>query len=376
MIYLDNAATTFPKPPAVARTVSGIREKLCANPGRSGHRMSLAAGRIVANCREALATLLNVPDPAQVIFCFNCTDALNMAIRGLLRPGDHVIATALDHNASLRPLSGLQERGIISLTVLSPEKGAHAVTARQVADSFYENTRLVVCAHGSNVTGAVQPAAEIGALCKARRVPFLLDAAQTLGILPVCPDTLGADLIAFPGHKGLYGPTGTGGLWIREGLTLSPYREGGTGSRSESVLQPSDLPDRYESGTLNLVGIAGLLQGVRFVTQYRKEIAAHEAEMANYLRDGLRCLRGMTLYGPEDPMLGVVSYNLRGKRSGEVADVLSRHNIGVRSGLHCAPLAHEWLGTLETGTVRASPGFFNTKSDLDRLIWVTEKAAR
>ncbi len=374
MIYLDNAATSFPKPAEVSRTVAGVLERLGANPGRSGHRMSLAGGRIIMNCREVLATLLDVPEPERIVFCFNCTDALNLAIRGLVRPGDHVIATALDHNASLRPLSGLAERGVISLDVLEPAPGTDAVTAEQVLANLYENTRLVVCAHASNVTGAVQPVTEIGALCRSRGIPFLVDAAQTLGVLPVRPLAMGADLVAFPGHKALFGPTGTGGLWIGEGVELSPYREGGTGSRSESVLQPSELPDRYESGTLNLAGIAGLMQGVRFALAHQAEIATHEAALATYLRRGLCSIPGATVYGPETPTLGVVSFNLDGRRSGEVADVLNRRNIGVRSGLHCAPLAHRWLGTIETGAVRVSPGFFNVESDVDRLLAVVERA--
>ncbi len=374
MIYLDNAATSFPKPESVAKAVAGVLTRLGANPGRSGHRMSLAGGRIIANCRETLAALLGVPEPERIVFCHNCTDALNLAIHGLLQKGDHAIATALDHNASLRPLSGLAERGQITLTVLSPEKGADAVTAKQVRDALRGNTRLVTVAHASNVTGAVQPAAEIGAVCRRHGVPLLLDAAQTIGVLPVLPLSMDVDLVAFPGHKALMGPTGTGGLWIRKGVDPRPLREGGTGSRSESVLQPTELPDKYESGTLNLCGIAGLMQGARFVLARQEEIAAHEASLAARLRGALLSLRNAAVYGPETPSVGVVSFNIAGKRSGEVADALNRYGIGVRAGLHCAPLAHRWLGTIETGAVRVSPGFFNTESDLDRLIAVAERA--
>lgn len=367
MIYLDNAATTFPKPAQVYRAASGVMERLGANPGRSGHRMSLAAGRVVMRCRDALAALLNVDAPERIVFCLNCTDALNMAIRGLPLSGGHVIAMALDHNASLRPLCGMAARGEIELDVLTPGPDG-AVSRAQVERALRPDTRLVAMSHASNVTGALQPAAEIGALCREKGALFLLDAAQTLGVEPVHPEALCADLLAFPGHKGLLGPMGTGGLWLREGLTLSPYREGGTGSRSESPLQPDDLPDRYESGTLNLPGLAGLLAGARFVAAHGGEIREKEAALARRLRAGLAAMPSVTLYGPEAPSVGIVSFNLAGRRSGDVADRLNRLGIGVRAGLHCAPLAHRALGTLETGVVRASPGFFNTEGDIDRLL--------
>lgn len=372
MIYLDNAATSFPKPAPVLRAVNGVMERLCANPGRSGHRMSLAAGRIVVNCRDKLAELLDVAAPERVIFCFNCTDALNTAIHGLLQPGDHVLATALDHNASLRPLHGLARRGIISLDVLEPT-ACGTVTAAQVQSAIQPNTRLMVCTHASNVTGMVQPIAEIGSVCRPRGVKLLVDAAQTIGVLPVKPDTLGADLLAFPGHKALFGPMGTGALWVREGIDLVPYREGGTGSQSESVDQPEELPDRYESGTLNLVGIAGLMQGIRFVMAHQDEIAAHEADMTRYLYDGLANMPGISLYTQGPPGVSVVPFNVDGKRSGGVADALNRYGIGIRAGLHCAPLVHRYLGTLDTGAVRVSPGFFNRRSDVDRLLYVVSR---
>ena len=369
MIYLDNAATTFPKPPQVLRASAGVMQKLGANPGRSGHRMSLAAGRIVMRCREELADLLAVDAPEEIVFCFNCTDALNLALRGLPLRGGHVVATALDHNASLRPLSGMAARGEIALDILPPGPDG-VVTASQVEQALQPDTRLVALSHASNVTGAVQPAEEIGSLCRARGVTFLLDAAQTLGVLPVHPLALNADLMAFPGHKGLLGPMGTGGLWIRPGITLAPYREGGTGSRSESPLQPEEMPDRYESGTMNLPGIAGLLAGVRFVRAHADEIQQKEAALQKKLRNGLSQLEGMTLYRPAAPCVGIVSFNAENRRSGEVADALDRYGVGVRAGLHCAPLMHRALGTLETGVVRVSPGFFNTERDIEHLLSV------
>lgn len=367
MIYLDNAATSFPKPESVLRAAYGAMSKLGANPGRSGHRLSLAAGRVVANCREALANLMGVDAPERVVFCFNCTDALNTAIFGMLSPGDHVIATALDHNASLRPLTGLEDRGVISLDILEPDETG-VVSAAQIQETIKPETRLVALAHASNVTGAIQPAAEIGAVCREAGVPFLLDAAQTMGVLDIKPSELSADMVAFPGHKGLFGPGGTGGLWIGEGIELSPLREGGTGSRSESLRQPTEMPDRFESGTLNLPGIAGLLAGARFVGENREAIEAHEKALAARLREGLRNIDGVTVYAPSAPTVGVVSFNLSGMRSGEAAEQLDARRIAVRAGLHCAPAIHRVLGTMETGAVRASVGYFNDARDVDALL--------
>lgn len=372
MIYLDNAATSFPKPQTVLRAMIGTAERLGANPGRSGHRMSLAAGRIIANCRETLADFLHVQNPERVIFCLNCTDAINLAIHGLLRPGDHAIASAMDHNAVLRPLHSLFKKGILSIDILTPDETG-AINAAQVRRALKPNTRLVVCTHASNVTGAVQPVQAIGAVCKEYGVHFLVDAAQTMGVLPVYPDEIGADLVAFPGHKGLLGPMGTGALWIREGISLETIREGGTGSVSESVYQPEELPDRFESGTLNLIGIAGLMQGIRFVQSHRDEIIAHELSLARHLAQGLSVLPHITSYVPKGQYVGVISFNCKGRLSGEIAERLDKYGFGVRAGLHCAPLAHRTLGTLETGSVRVSPGFFNDKRDIDKLLDVLKR---
>ena len=374
MIYLDNAATSFPKPKAVLDAMAGSASKLAANPGRSGHRMSLAAGRVIVNCRETLAQLLQVDKPEQIVFCFNCTDAINMAIHGLLQPGDHVITTAMDHNAVLRPLHGLQARGVISLDIITPEEDG-CVTASQIENAFKPTTRLVVCTHASNVTGAIQPVEEIGRLCRKKGVYFLLDAAQTIGILPVHPKTLQADMVAFPGHKALLGPMGTGALWIREGIELTPFREGGTGSASESPYQPNEMPDRYESGTLNLIGIAGLMQGVRYVLARGTQIHQHEQTLSHRLLQGLSCIPFIQAYVPKGAHTGIVSFNFAGKTSGEIAELLDQKGFGVRAGLHCAPLAHKTLGTMDIGAVRVSAGFFNTTAEIDRLIDTLQQIA-
>ena len=367
MIYLDNAATSFPKPEPVIKAMIGTAEKMGANPGRSGHRMSLAAGRIIWNCRETLAELLHVNSPERIIFCFNCTDAVNLAIHGLLKPGDHAITSALDHNAVLRPLHELQKRGVITVDVVEPEETG-AILAANVEKFIRGNTKLVVCTHASNVTGAVQPIQEIGAVCRKRDVRFLVDAAQTIGILPVYPEEIGADMVAFPGHKALMGPMGTGALWIREGVVLSTVRQGGTGSASDSVYQPDELPDLYESGTHNLIGIAGLMQGVRFVLRNFDEIYAHEHSLTELLIRGIQAMPMLRGYIPAGKRVGVVSFNVDDKHSGEVSDMLDQHGFAIRAGLHCAPLMHRALGTLEMGAVRVSPGFFNNRNDINRLI--------
>ena len=372
MIYLDNAATSFPKPEPVLRAMMWTAGKMGANPGRSGHRMSLAGGRIIWNCRETLAELLHVQSPERVIFCFNCTDAINLAIHGLLKPGDHAIATALDHNAVLRPLYELQKRGVITVDIVEPEDTG-AILAANVEKLIKRNTKLVVCTHASNVTGAVQPVHEIGAVCKGHNVRFLVDAAQTIGVLPVYPEEIGADMVAFPGHKALMGPMGTGALWIREGVALSSVRQGGTGSASDSVYQPDELPDLYESGTHNLIGIAGLMQGVRFVMRNFDEIYAHEHSLTELLIRGIQSIPMLTGYMPSGKRVGVVSFNVDDKHSGEISDMLDRHGFAIRAGLHCAPLMHRALGTLEVGAVRVSPGFFNSREDINRLIDVLGK---
>lgn len=373
MIYLDNAATSFPKPPQVARAMCGVLEKIGANPGRSGHRMALAAGRVIFECREELARYLDVQDPSRIVFCGNCTEALNLAIHGMLRQGDHAISTMLEHNSVLRPLSGLLTEGRISLTLLPPEADG-MVSAEAVRRALRPTTRLVAITHASNVTGAVQPVREIAQACRAARTALLVDAAQSAGILDVRPASLGADLLAMPGHKGLFGPHGTGLLYIGAGITLRSLKQGGTGSLSESMLQPDDLPDRFESGTQNLPGIAGLLSGVRFVRAHQEEISAHESALARQTYEGLRNIAGVRLYSPEGS--GVISFNVGALQSGEVAEQLDQANIAVRAGLHCAPGVHQHLHTLDIGAVRVSPGFFNTAQDVDTLLRATAIIAR
>jgi cysteine desulfurase family protein len=336
--------------------------------------MALAAGRVIYECREELARHLDVPDPSRIVFCANCTEALNLAIHGTLRRGDHAVATMLEHNSVLRPLSGLLMDGSISLTLLPPEAGG-VVSAEQVRGALRPGTRLVVINHVSNVTGAVQPVRKIAQVCRAAKVPLLVDAAQSVGVLDARPEAaLGADLLAAPGHKGLFGPHGTGFLYISPETSLHPLKQGGTGSLSERMIQPEEMPDRFESGTQNLPGIAGLLTGLRFVQAHRREIGGHDRALAQRAYDGLRNVTGVQLYSPAG--VGIVCFNIGDLQSGEVAEQLDQAGIAVRAGLHCAPGAHQYLRTLETGAVRVSPGFFNTKRDIDTLLRAVSIIAR
>ncbi len=368
-IYFDNAATSHPKPPSVIRAVEKALTETNANPGRSGHRAAIEAARTVLDCREKLAVLLGAADPMNVVHCFNCTDALNLAIKGSLRVGDHVIATQLEHNSVLRPLHALAVRGRITLTLVPPRPDGF-VDPDDIRDALTPRTALIVCTHASNVTGAIQPVAAIGQVAKAAGVRCLVDGAQALGGMPVNVTALGCDLYAFPGHKSLLGPQGTGGLYIAPGLRLNPLREGGTGTDSHSLLQPGTLPERYESGTVNLHGIAGLAAGCDYVAPKLSQIMMHERELTQALFDGLAAMEGVTLYSPaqEAGRAGIVCFNVGDLPSAQVADALARRDIAVRGGLHCAPGAHRFLGTLNRGAVRASLGHANTFEEVDQFL--------
>ena len=368
MIYFDNAATTYPKPPEVIRATIGVMEKLGGNPGRAGHHFSLCAGRVLNRCREEAAQLFLMDKPEQVIFTYNCTDSINIAIRGSLHLGDEVICSHAEHNAVMRVLRGYERLNMITVKVLTPNTmGVLEPHTLQAAIS--PKTTLVVLSHASNVTGIIQPVELLGAVCRENGIPLLVDAAQTAGVLPVSLSSLNADMIALPGHKGLLGPQGTGLLLLREGVLPRAYREGGTGSRSESMFQPEDLPDRFESGTLNLPGIAGLLQGIRFVRAHGREIRQYEETLTERLKAGLMSIDGLTVLGhPDAKRVGVLSFLMEQMDSSELTDALDGLGFALRGGLHCAPAIHEHLGTLKTGAVRASVGIYNTEEEVDRLV--------
>lgn len=374
MIYLDNAATSSPKPACVAKAVMAALAEDNANPGRSGHELSLNAGRTVLRCREALAGLISASEPDNIAFAFNCTDALNLAIKGCLRKGAHVVSTTLEHNSVLRPLMGLKLRGDISLTLVNPRADG-CVYPEDVRAALRRDTRLIAMTHASNVTGAIQHVAAVGALAREAGALFLVDGAQTLGCMPVNMLAIGCDMYAFPGHKGLLGPQGTGGLYIRKGLTLNTVREGGTGSSSESMIQPRELPERYEAGTLNYHGIAGLEAGVNYVRENLREIFMSERELTSALYAAISEIDGAQIYAPaqESARAGIVSFNIGDMESSQVADALAREGIAVRGGLHCAPGAHQFLGTLRRGAVRASVGHATTFEDIEALARALKK---
>lgn len=365
MIYLDNAATSYPKPPQVIRAMAGTLDKLGANPGRSGHRLSLYAGRVVQACREELARLMSMEHPERVIFTRNCTEALNLAIRGMLCQGDEVLVSHGEHNAVMRLMDHLAASGQITVRVLPPD-GMGILQPHVLQQYISPRTALVVVCHASNVTGVIQPVARLGAVCHENGVPFLVDAAQTAGVMDVSLGALHADMVAMPGHKGLQGPHGTGVLALGEGMDPEPLLYGGTGSLSESTAQPDLLPDRYESGTLDLPGIAGLLAGVRFVRQHLAEIQEYEDALNQRLRRQLADIPGLTLLGhPDAPRVGITSFVSDAMDVGQIADGLDAAGIAVRAGLHCAPSIHTWLGTLKSGAVRASVGIYNTEQEMD-----------
>ncbi len=369
MIYMDNAATTWPKPPAVCQAVMECMEKYGANPGRSGHKMAVQAGQILLCAREMLCELFHLSDPFRIIFTYNCTDSLNLAIKGLVAPGDHVITTSMEHNAVARPLKKLEKQGLeLTLVQCSPEG---ILDPGDIRKAIRPNTRLIVTTHASNVTGAILPIEEIGNIARDHGIPYLVDAAQTAGILPIDLSALPVDLMAFPGHKGLLGPQGTGGLYIHPDVKLDTVREGGTGSQSESLDQPDLLPDKYESGTLNTPGIAGLAAGVKYILdQSPSKLLAREQRLEKFFLEALSHISGIKMYQPSGKgKTGIVSVNVGDKDSSEVSNLLDeRYDIATRGGLHCCPLAHETIGTLNQGTVRFSFGIFNTLEEVKQCV--------
>jgi len=378
VIYLDNAATSFPKPPAVAESIVDFLEHSAGNPGRSGHSLAIAAQGVVAATRRQLASLFGAPDPARIVFALNATDALNTALWGLLRPGDRVVTTSIEHNAVARPLHALAERGVeVTRVDCAPDATLDLDDLERALRSG--PVRLVAMCHASNVAGTILPVREAAQLAHEHGALFLLDAAQTAGVLPIDVVEMGLDLLAFPGHKALLGPTGTGGLYVAPGVVLSPLRQGGTGTRSEEEKQPEELPEALEVGTLNTVGIAGLGAALRYLQERgQPAIRAHELALTTRLIDGLRDIPGLRIHGTGDParQVATVSVSLEGWEPVDLGAVLdSSFGIAVRSGLHCAPLAHRTLGTYPRGTVRFSPGCFTTHDEIDQALVALRKLA-
>ncbi|PWW37831.1 cysteine desulfurase family protein [Paenibacillus pabuli] len=371
VIYLDHAATSWPKPPAVGEAMMKALDVAGANPGRGSHRMAVQASRVVFGARKAISTLLGVRNANDIAMGSNTTEALNLAIQGWLREGDHVIATMAEHNSVRRPLEYMRRSRNVEVDYV-PVNAAGQIDLVQFARLFRSNTRLVVCTHSSNLLGSILPIGEIALMCQKHQVTFLVDAAQSAGIIPVDVKQLGIDMLAFPGHKGLLGPQGTGGLYIAPELDVQPLLHGGTGSQSEAIEQPLVRPDRYEAGTPNTVGIAGLAAGVQHVLELTPEfIYKQEWDLTQRMMDGLSSVHGIRMLGPEigQARTGLLSFTVEGYDSAQLAFQLDRnYGIAVRSGFHCTPLAHESAGTTASGAVRASVGYSTSREDVDALI--------
>lgn len=367
-IYFDNAATSWPKPDEVYRAAENYLRNGGANPGRSGHTRSINADRLVFETRERAASILGAGEPEELVFTFNATDSLNMAIKGVLEPGDHVIYTSLEHNSVLRPLASLRKRGVITTTMISCDSSGN-IDLQDIEKAILPSTRLIICTHASNVIGTVLPVKEISHLAWDNGVLFLLDAAQTAGSIPIDLQEIKPHLAAFTGHKGLMGPPGVGLLYVRKGVSIKPWREGGTGSRSEEEQQPEMMPDYLEAGTMNTPGIAGFNEGLKYIEKTGiSTISRHEFILAGKLREGLKEIRRVKLFEPgtEHQPVAVVSFNIEGIDSGELGYVLEQaYGILCRTGLHCAPCAHRTIGTFPQGTVRFSLSYFNREEQVD-----------
>lgn len=371
MIYLDNSATSYPKPQEVRMKMMRALNEFGANPGRSGYAMSIKTSEAVFSCRKEVADFFGCEDPERVIFQPSCTQAMNMVLKGCLKPGDHVLISDLEHNAVIRPLHGLTEQGI-TYTVVKTCPGDHEKTLQAFRSAFSEKTKLVVCTHASNVFGIRLPVERLAALAHFYGAKICVDCAQTAGIVPINMTGHGIDYLCAAGHKGLYGPMGTGLLLLGRGEELETLVEGGTGTNSRELCQPQDPPERYESGTQNISGIAGIQAGIQFVKRMRPE-KLYQQEMAEitYLYEALEKMPHVELYTakPEIPFfVPVLSFNIKDKCSEDVGEYLAAREIAVRCGLHCAPLAHSKMGTQENGTVRVSPSAFTKKNEMDMLL--------
>jgi cysteine desulfurase family protein len=376
-IYLDNAATSFPKPEQVYCAVDQTMRAIGVAPGRGGYRRSLEASRLVFEARESVARLFSIADSSRVIFTHSATEALNLAVLGLLQPGDHVVSTSMEHNSVVRPLHLATKRGV-EITWVDADADGY-VPVESILAAVKPHTRLVVMTHCSNVTGSVQPIAEVGAGLQGSGIIFLVDASQSAGVVPIDVNAMHIDLLAAPGHKGLLGPQGTGFLYCADEVNLAPLIVGGTGIYSSDLDQPIAMPERFESGTLNTAGIAGLKAGVEFITTTGIDaIAAREQQLISMLIEGLQSIPGIMVYNSGSrPRTGVVSFNLSGHDPSSVGYILgAEYDISVRVGLHCAPFAHRTIGTYPGGTVRVSPGYFSKDSDIDGLLQAVRKLSQ
>jgi len=368
--YLDHAATSWPKPDEVVEAVTAAMKNDSANPGRGSHAMAVRASRILFKGRMQLAKLLNVNNPNDIVFTHNTTMGLNMAIKGFVKAGDHVIASSVEHNSVRRPLYDLEQKGVEVTYIDADEKGFFNLN--QLEAAMKANTTLVAVNHSSNLLGTIMPIAEISEIVHKHGAKLLVDGAQSVGIIPVDVVKLGIDMLAFPGHKGLLGPQGTGGLYIAPDIDLEPLMQGGTGSQSEAPHQPLIRPDRYEAGTQNTAGIAGLTAGVEYISRIGiDKIYEHEWKLSQRLLSGLMDVEGVVCLGPDigQPRTGIVSFYIPHIDPSELSFILDQHyQIAVRSGFHCTPTAHMAAGTSERGAVRASVGYNTTDEEVDALV--------
>lgn len=372
-LYLDNAATSFPKPPGVTQAMVDYAQNLGASAGRGAYSEAIETGQKIAECRQLLNQIFNGENPHHFVFTLNCSDALNLAIKGLIDPGEksHVICTAIDHNSILRPINAMRERGWVQATVVPVDPQTGLVDPDDIQKAVRRDTRLIAITHGSNVTGTIQPIRSIGQIARERAIPFIVDAAQSAGHIPLDVQADLIDLLAAPGHKALMGPLGTGFLYIRPGIEkiLRPLREGGTGSVSEHPFQPLFMPDRYEPGSHNAIGLIGWSEGLRWlIRKTLPEIQRHEKELVQTFLDGVSQIEGLDYFGPPGvrDRIGVFSVRLEGYAPAELSNILEKEfGILTRPGLHCAPHIHETIGTFDSGgTTRFSFGPFVSKQDI------------
>jgi len=373
MIYFDNAASSLQKPEEVIEAVNDCLLNYSANPGRSGHKLALRASSVVYDTRAALAEIFGISDPFRVIFTSGATESINLAVKGSLKKGDHVVTTSMEHNSVIRPLSRLKGEGVEVSVVDCSYDGS--INPADIEKEIKPNTKMVICTHVSNVTGTIMPVSEIGEICKKHNILFLVDAAQSAGGIDIDVNKMSIDLLVVSGHKYLMGLQGTGLLYISENADVTPLMEGGTGSSSEQTVQPLLLPDRYESGTLNLPGIAALGASVSFIESVGlSNIREHEEKLTKIFLEGLKSIGGVTVYGHTGPSTAVVAINLNGISSSELAFILDdEYDICTRAGLHCAPLAHKTIGTLDSAAVRFSFSFFNTEDEITKCLSVIKE---
>ncbi len=377
-IYLDNAATSFPKPESVYKAVSDTLRKYGSSPGRGGHKMSLQTERIIFETRERIASFFNIPSSSNVIFTFNVTMGINLALKGFLKAGGHVLTSSMEHNAVMRPLKRLEKEGVSKTVVQCSSEGF--LNPKDIEKEIKPNTKLIVITHASNVVGTILPIREVGEIAKKKGIAFLVDAAQSAGLLPIDVQKDNIDMLGCTGHKSLFGPQGTGFLYIKDGLDVKPLIEGGTGSNSESDEMPDFMPDKFQAGTLNTPGIAGLGAGIEFIqNEGLKKIRDKEMNFVSIILNEFKKIKGVKLYGSLNPLdrVAVVSFNIEGKDPAEVGNILNeKYDIMSRVGLHCAPNAHRTIETFPVGTVRVSVGYFNTEGDIDKLIKAVRDIAK